>query len=154
MGWQNHFVEAIMCIIYESVEVAKKREFVFAIIKTSNFSKIIDQNATQNLSIQIENDRILRTTTCLENIGPIETEKIFLPEVYTIISQRRDNLSPFKYQIIIQVLEEINDVTIIKWIIDFEMNEKMLEKESYFASIIKSHAQNNLRRISEYFALH
>jgi hypothetical protein len=152
MEWQIHFMEATMCVIIESIEIAKKREDVFRVIKTTRFMKLIDANEWQEFSIQIENDRILRTISLLEKVGKIETEKLFIPEVFTIISQRRDSLSPFTYQIVIQMLEDKNGSTILKWIIEFEMEEKMKDKESYFASIIKSHAQKNLGKISEYFS--
>jgi hypothetical protein len=145
-------MEAIMCIICESIEISKKRDYVFSIIKTTNFIKKVDLNTEQEFSIQLENNRILRTTSILEKVGKIETEKIFIPEVYSIISQRRDKFSPFIYQIVIQILEEKNESTILKWIIEFEMEEKMKDKELYFSSIIKSHARNNLDKISKYFS--
>ncbi len=140
-----------MGIILESVSVKGAREEVFGRMKDAEFIRKIDPSAGERVEVALDTPRLLRSATIVETVGRVETERLLIPELYAIVSQRRGDTSPFAYQVSIQSFEDAGERTVIKWIVDFELEDGMKSKEAYFASIIRSHAQGNLERARQLF---
>jgi hypothetical protein len=141
-----------MGAIRESVVVDGNREEVFGRIKGIEFIKRIDPNAGQDTEVVLDTARVLRSVSLVDKVGTIETERVIIPELFSIVSQRRGSMSPFLYQIAIQMLEDAGARTVLKWIVDFELEDRMKDREAYFSSIIRSHARENLERARQYLA--
>jgi hypothetical protein len=141
-----------MGIILESAVVDGKRDEVFRKMSDADFIRKIDPNAGQGVEVSLDTARVLRSSSVVEKVGRVETERILLPELFAIVSQRRGDTSPFTYQVSIQMLGEAGEGTVVNWIVDFGLEDRMKEKEECFSSIIRSHAQGNLERARLYFS--
>jgi hypothetical protein len=150
MEWQIQFGEAIMSIISESVSVKVPRNDVFLMIKTEDFMRKVDSNFGNDTKVILKTDRVIRSISSIEKIGNVEIERVYLPEVYSIITQRRNPLDPFKYQISMMFIEERVNETKINWINDFELEDGMENKLEYIKSIIRQNDIKHLEKTKQY----
>jgi hypothetical protein len=140
-----------MSRIYEEIQLNCNKEAVFKEITSVDFMKSIDSNYGLNTTILFENERLLRSVSKVERIGSIEIERINIPETFTIITQRRQPLPPFIYQISIQILCDKKDATLLKWINEFELDIENKSKEELILSFIKKNDLNNLEKTKQHF---
>ena len=76
--------------------------------RMSEYSFIQEMNSSANVCTKIifKKPRIIRYGIGVKNIGYWESERVFIPEKNVIITQRKEPMGPFKYLVVIYVLEK------------------------------------------------
>lgn len=98
-----------------------------------------------------QNERIIRYTLNVENVGSWESERVLIPERNMIITQRRSPLTPFKYMVVLHIFEVIPEGTLFTYIEEFELDEDNKVNEDKILSDISNKVIPNMEKISEYF---
>ena len=112
--------------------------------------KALDTNFGRNTTILFRNERLLRSTSKVEGIGDVEIERISFPEAFTIMTQRRHPMSPFVYQLSIQMLSDHVEGTLLKWTDEFELDTDNVHCEQAILAIIRRNDIVNLQNIQKH----
>ena len=139
-----------MPIIHLEIFIEHSKEFVFSRISSIDFMRAVDPNFGMNTIVLFQNERLLRTRSKIERIGEVEIERIYLPETFTIITQRRRPLEPFVFQLSIIALIDQEAGTTLKWTDEFELNAENADRGKTILSIIENNDSQNLLRTKEY----
>ncbi len=96
------------------------------------------------------NERVLRTITKIENVGTVDMERIYIPECFTIVSQRKPPMVPFSFFLGLQILCEHEDGALLKWVEEFELDDENKPKEEGMLSGLRKHEELQFLKIQEY----
>jgi hypothetical protein len=143
----KNLLEDFMPTINEHVVLSLPKKVAFQQIASVDFMKAIDSNFGKNTTVLFQNERLMRSISKVEGIGDIEIERIAIPEVFTIITQRRQPLIPFIYQISLQILSDHNEGSLLSWIDEFELDADNKQREATILSIIRRNDIGNLQSI-------
>ncbi|MGA2240290.1 MAG: hypothetical protein ABSG74_13870 [Candidatus Bathyarchaeia archaeon] len=135
--------------IDEQIVISFPKEAVFKQITSTDFMKAIDPNFGHNTTVLFENERLMRSISKVEGIGDVEIERITIPEAFAIITQRRQPLPPFIYQLSIQILFDHNEETLLKWTNEFELDPNNQHREAAIVSILRRNDAMNLKNMEK-----
>ena len=128
------------------------KEVAFNEITSLDFTKKIDPNLDNlNIEILFQNERFLRTLTKLGKFGNIDMEKIFIPETFTIIAQRKPPMPPFVYFSGLQMLYDHKDGALLKWVEEFEIDADNKSKEQGIVSRFEQNEILHFQKVQNYF---
>jgi hypothetical protein len=145
-------MEASVARICGEVVLKRTKENAFREISSADFAKKIDSNfAHLNIEILFQNERFLRTLVKLENVGNLDMERIYIPENYTIISQRKPPMIPFVYFLGIQMLFDHKDGALLKWVEEFEISDDNKSKEEGIVSRLEQNEILHFQKVQNYF---
>jgi hypothetical protein len=133
--------------IHEEIVLDYPKESVFKQISSIDFMLAIDPNFGRSTVVLFHDDRLMRTRSTIEKIGDVEIERITIPETYTIVTQRRQPMAPFIYQISIQILLDHDKGTLLKWNDEFELDVDNKHKEEAILGILRRNDVANLQNI-------
>jgi hypothetical protein len=143
----KNLLEDFMPTINEHVVLSLPKKAAFQKITSVDFMKALDSNFGQNTTILFQNERLMRSVSKVEGIGDIEIERITIPEVFTIITQRRQPMVPFIYQISLQILSDHTEGSLLSWINEFELDTDNKQREAAILSIIRRNDIGNLQNM-------
>jgi hypothetical protein len=129
------------------------KQVAFQHMATVEFMRAIDPNFALDTQILLETPRLIRSISKVKGIGDVEIERLLLPEISTIVTQRRPPLGPFVYQLSIQRLIDHPEGTVLQWTDEFELDGKNKGMEPVILGHLQRNDQANLektrQRISE-----
>jgi hypothetical protein len=134
----------------EQVLFSLPKETVFKQITSIDFMKAIDPNLGYNTTILFQDERVLRSVSKVEGIGDVEIERITIPETFVIVTQRRQPMPPFLYQISIQMLSDHDEGSSLRWINEFELDTQNKNREATITAIIRRNDIGNLQRMQKH----
>jgi hypothetical protein len=140
-----------MPIICGEIILRCSKEKAFCDISSLSFTKSIDPNS-QGLKKEIifQNGRLLRTLSKFEKVGEVEMEYIYIPENFTIVSQRRPPLAPFVYLVALQMVYDHNDGSILKWVEEFEIDADNKSREEGIFSRFQNNENLHFKNVQNY----
>jgi len=144
-------MEADMPCLLENIFLNCSKEFALKTVATIDFMKWIDPNFGLNTQIVLQNERMIRSISNVPGIGNVEVERLSLPEIDTIITQRRPPLGPFIYQLSIQRFIDHGEGTLLEWKNEFELNDENKAREGTITSYIRANDVLVLKKTQEYF---
>jgi hypothetical protein len=107
--------------IYEEVVLLCSRKKAFSEMTAVDFIKKSQPSVDVEFETTFKNKRLTRYKMKVGK-SELESEKVFIPEAFTILA-RRTVSSPSGYSLIIQIFEDHNRGTLLKHIEDFEPQE-------------------------------
>jgi len=125
-------------------------EAAFAEISSLDFAKKVGLSSGINNEVLFQNERIIRFNFKVKisnNLRSIESERILIPENFTIITQRRNLLSA-KYNVIIDFFKRHDSGTIMTHIDEFDdqsINDEALNN-------MRNTTKTYMRKITDYFS--
>lgn len=137
--------------IYEEIVLNCPGEKVFAEISSVEFMKKLDPNYGTDTEVLLQNERLIRSVSNVQNIGSVEIERIIIPESFTLVTQRRPPMGPFVYQISLQILRECENGSTMVWIDEFELDWSFKPREEFILSVITENDKLNINKIRNYF---
>jgi hypothetical protein len=137
--------------IQEEIVLNCPVEKAFAEITTVDFMKRLDPNYGKDTAVILQNERLIRSVSKVENIGDVEIERIIIPESFTIVTERRPPMGPFVYQISLQIFGKCENGTTMLWVNEFELDKDHKMREDYILSAITGNDKLNLNKICNYF---
>jgi len=135
--------------IHEEIVIARPKGEVYDRLTRLDFMKELDRNFGASTEILFQNDRLLRSVSTVDGVGRVEIERIFLPEAFAILTQRRPPLGPLSFQLSVQVLSDSGDATLLSFTNDFETSGEYKDREAAIESVIRTNDASNLRRTKE-----
>ena len=141
-----------MPAVHDEIVLECSKEVAFKEISTVTFMKSVDPNFGHDTTILLENRRLIRSVSKVKGIGDVEIERVMLPEVSAIITHRRPPLSPFIYQLSIQMLTDHKDGCLLKWTNEFELNEENRPRQETVLEYIRKNDHENLLKTCKHFA--
>jgi hypothetical protein len=135
-----------MPVIHEELIVHCTKDTAFGELASTGFMKKIDPNYGLDTRILFQNERLIRSVSRVAGIGEVEIERLMVPEVGAIITQRRPPLGPFVYQLSIQAIREHPDGCLLEWTNEFELTEESRAREAVIYSRIQDNDRANLQR--------
>ena len=123
--------------------------------RMSEYSFIQEMNSSANVCTKIifKKPRIIRYGIEVKNIGYWESERVFIPEKNVIITQRKEPMGPFKYLVVIYVLEKDNQGTKFTYIEEFDVCDNYQNEVEKIYSDISKKVNPILQKITDYFNL-
>lgn len=123
--------------------------------RMSKYSFIQEMNSSANVCTKIifKKPRIIRYGIEVKNIGYWESERVFIPEKNVIITQRKEPMGPFKYLVVIYVLEKDNQGTKFTYIEEFDVCDNYQNEVEKIYSDISKKVNPILQKITDYFNL-
>jgi hypothetical protein len=138
--------------IEEEVLLKCTREIAFRELADIDFMRRLDPNFGLDTEILFHNARLLISLSKVKGIGNVQIERVTLPEVFTLITERRPPMAPFTYQLSIQMLFDHAGGTLLKWIDEFELDSDNKQREGAILSYIRTNDVANLRKTQEHLA--
>lgn len=135
--------------IREEIIIARPKDEVFMRLSRIDFMKALDPNFGASTEILFRNERLLRSASMVDGVGRVEIERIFLPEAFAIVTQRRPPLGPLSFQLSVQALSDSGDATLLDFTNEFETCVEFKEREAAIEATIRSNDRANLRRTKE-----
>lgn len=136
-------------------ELAESRGFTTKEIfkRMSEYSFIQEMNSSANVCTKIifKKPRIIRYGIEVKNVGYWESERVFIPEKNVIITQRKEPMGPFKYLVVIYVLEKDNQGTKFTYIEEFDVCDNYQNEVEKIYSDISKKVNPILQKITDYF---
>jgi hypothetical protein len=136
--------------IVEHITLPCTKETALKAIGSVAFMKNIDLNYGTSTTVLLENGRVIRSVSVVEGIGPVEIERLMIPEANVIITQRRPPMGPFVYQLTIQAFTDSPGGTLLEWTDEYELNGESREKEDMIRSIIVKNDKSILEKTRAY----
>jgi hypothetical protein len=128
------------------------REKAFQEIASIDFAEKMDLSfKSPPKNIVFQNERMLRTVTKIENVGDVDMERVYIPESYTIVSQRKPPMAPFVFFIGLQILCDHKDGALLKWIEEFEVDAQNKPRENGIWLGLEKHEQLQFQKVRDYF---
>lgn len=121
--------------------------------RMSEYSFIQEMNSSANVCTKIifKKPRIIRYGIEVKNVGYWESERVFIPEKNVIITQRKEPMGPFKYLVVIYVLEKDNQGTKFTYIEEFDVCDNYQNEVEKIYSDISKKVNPILQKITDYF---
>lgn len=127
-------------------------ETAFMKVTDLEFLKNIDINACYDVKYISKTDRICKYMLNIQGIGQWESQKIFIPETLTAVSQRVNPLAPFDFLIVLQTFEENNGITKYSYKEQFQVDKDHQDTKEKIFNGIQHAAKTNIDKIINYFS--
>ena len=127
------------------------REQAYSEIASIDLYRKIDPNLgnlKRETVFQVE--RLVRVVTTFEVIGQVEMEYIFLPETFTVLTQRRPPLAPFTFFIGLQIICDREAGSILKWSEEFEVDSENKKREEAILARFTENENAHFERVRQY----
>ena len=132
------------------------KKYGFPFMLTRQLDEFIQEmNSSANVCTKIifKKPRIIRYGIEVKNIGYWESERVFIPEKNVIITQLKEPMGPFKYLVVIYVLEKDNQGTKFTYIEEFDVCDNYQNEVEKIYSDISKKVNPILQKITDYFNL-
>lgn len=126
-------------------------EEAFNEISKIDFVKKINFTAGIDTKVNFQNERIVKYTMSVNDVGSWESERVLIPESNLIVTQRRAPLKPFKYMVVIHAFQKHSKGTKLIYIEEFEVEDESVDKEQKILADILKKISPILQKISDYF---
>ncbi|PSM56703.1 hypothetical protein C4L39_16435 [Clostridium diolis] len=139
--------------IKEKIYLNCTPEEAFNEMSKFDFINKINSTAGVDTKVIFQNERVIRYTISVDNVGSWESERILIPESNIIVTQRRTPLAPFKYMVVIYAFKEHSQGTQFIYVEEFEVEDKSTGKEQKIFADVLNKVGPILKNISDYFNL-
>lgn len=114
-----------------------------------NFIKQINSASGVDTNVLLQNERVIRYSITVNNVGSWESERILVPESNLIVTHRLAPLAPFKYLVVLYVFREYGHGTKFTYVEEFEVEDKSKHLERKIFTDILKKVTSILKQISD-----